>query len=447
MIQTAAQLRLRHPRGSVLVLAITVMIVLTGLVLMLARTIRVEASASSNYLSQLQAEGAARGAAEYLRTTLANTQGTLPDDASLSSEAQRVGGGYFWLLKRDPNSETTHAYGLIDEAGKLNLNAADADTLAKLPNMTPELAAGIVDWRDADDTPAAGGAESAYYLALASPYNAKNGPFETLEELLMVKDFTPLLVFGNDSNRNNILDNSDTDPANPESRVSQIDRGLADFLTVYSTEPNTDSTGQPRVNINDPAQRPQLQQVLTTVGASLPPPGRVFANVIDFYFGTGLPLDQFKKIVDRLSSTSGQNRTGLVNFKSAPREVLAALPMLTESDADAIIARRESGGLTDLAVLTEVLSREKAIAIGGIATLRSYRCSADIVACDVTGRAFKRYRAVFDTRTSPVKVIYWRDVTGLGWPLDQAILTQLRAGLPIETGSSGTSTTNQTGVN
>src|SRR5262249_7288495 len=53
-------------------------------------------------------------------------------------------------------------YGVIDEGGKLNINAMIAldptgatlyNALMKLPNMTPEVADAIVDWVDADDIP------------------------------------------------------------------------------------------------------------------------------------------------------------------------------------------------------------------------------------------------------------------------------------------------------
>jgi type II secretory pathway component PulK len=61
--------------------------------------------------------------------------------------------------------------------------------------MGAELAASIVDWRDADDEVTSGGAESEYYLLLADPYYCKNAPFETLDELLLVKGATRDLLF------------------------------------------------------------------------------------------------------------------------------------------------------------------------------------------------------------------------------------------------------------
>ena len=52
------------------------------------------------------------------------------------------------------------------------------------------------------------------------------------------------------------------------------------------------------------------------------------------------------------------------------------------------------------------------------------------MATDATGKAFKRYWVVFDAQTSPPTVLYCRDLTSLGWPLDKQILDDLRAGQP-----------------
>ena len=59
---------------------------------------------------------------------------------------------------------------------------------------------------DADDEPRELGAEIDYYSALAPAYAPKNGPLETVEELLLVRGVTPQLLFGADINRNGQLD-------------------------------------------------------------------------------------------------------------------------------------------------------------------------------------------------------------------------------------------------
>ena len=55
------------------------------------------------------------------------------------------------------------------------------------PNLTDTLA----DWIDSDDEPRIYGAEGRdFYRSLPSPYDPKNGYLGSLEELLMIKDYT-----------------------------------------------------------------------------------------------------------------------------------------------------------------------------------------------------------------------------------------------------------------
>ena len=64
--------------------------------------------------------------------------------------------------------------------------------------------------------------------------------------------------------------------------------------------------------------------------------------------------------------------------------------------------------------------------------------SADIISASGSGRAYKRYRAVVDARYSPPRVVYWKDLTHLGWPLAPEILSGLRAaGTPAASASTG----------
>jgi len=140
-------------------------------------------------------------------------------------------------------------FGLADEGGKININALMAldpsgetlyNALMKLPNMTPELADAIVDWVDTNEDARPNGAESAYYRGLAQPYSAKNGPLNTLDELLLVRGVTPQLLYGTDRNRNGVDDEN----------AGLVDRGWSDYLTVYGREVNVDSSGILRIWIN-----------------------------------------------------------------------------------------------------------------------------------------------------------------------------------------------------
>jgi hypothetical protein len=92
---------------------------------------------------------------------------------------------------------------ITDETGKLNLNTADRATLVAFftqvtgdSALAEELADSVLDWRDSDDNPNPQGAESDYYLSSPQPYRAKNAPFDSPYELLLVKGMTRELFYG-----------------------------------------------------------------------------------------------------------------------------------------------------------------------------------------------------------------------------------------------------------
>jgi hypothetical protein len=168
---------------------------------------RVAAIVAANHAASLEAECIASGAAEYAAAKLVENkqQETSVLMDSEPYEAMEVGKGYFWLLRPNLQDDQELDFGLTDEAGKINLNSASQEMLLRLPGMTAELAASIIDWRDEDSEITPGGAEDEYYLLLPEPYNCKNGPLETVDEILLIKGASEELLYGEDTNLNSIL--------------------------------------------------------------------------------------------------------------------------------------------------------------------------------------------------------------------------------------------------
>src|SRR5690606_37078893 len=107
------------------------------------------------------------------------------------------------------------------------------------------------DWLDADDEPRPLGAEIDYYSGLSPAYACKNGPLETVEELLLVRGVTPRLLFGMDVNRNGMIDpHEQLDGEEQVEVVEGAERGWSAFLALYSLENNLRPDGQPRVYLN-----------------------------------------------------------------------------------------------------------------------------------------------------------------------------------------------------
>ncbi len=166
-------------------------------------------------------------------------------------------------------------FGLTPESSKLNINIIDPAEPAQLQALLSpllidlglenglELTAALLDWLDEDDDPREGGAESEYYGQLEPPYQAKNGPLDSVEELLLVKGFSAAVLWGEDVNRNGILDRNedDGDLSFPEydNADGVLNHGLAPFITVWSREPEVALDNKPRFNLLAGQQAVQAQ--------------------------------------------------------------------------------------------------------------------------------------------------------------------------------------------
>jgi len=440
--------------GTVLIVTIWVVLVLAGLALVFARSMRVAAAVSANQVASLQAECVAAGALQYVVAKLSDQTQTQTQTATSTTtdlyEEMQVGEGYFWILHANLESDQELTYGLTDEAGKINLNTASEEMLLKLPGMTAELAASIIDWRDADSDVTAGGAEDEYYLLQPTPYHCKNAPLETVSEILLIKGASEELLYGEDTNLNGILDPQENDGDKsepPDNANGQLDRGFYDYVTVYSTEANVDSGGNARINITSTSSVSDLQtllqdtfkedralEIMMASGVSSNP---TFTSILQFYYRSRMTFKEFSQIADKLTTSSETTLPGLVNVNTASKEVLMCLPGLEEKDVDDMIAYRESNTSSSgeepnsVAWVTEVLDQTKATGIGRYVTAHSNQYSADVVAISGNGRAYKRYKAVIDTQQSPPRVVYWRTLTHFGWPLDSEIVATLRQGKPV----------------
>ena len=200
--------------------------------------------------------------------------------------------GNFTLIAPNLDSDGYTAgfrFGLEDESSRLNLNAltlADKyatdggrEMLMALPGMTVDIADAIMDWIDDDDETREFGAEFDYYQSLGSPYEPNNGPFNTVEELLLVRGVMPELLFGADINRNGTIDSheeparqrvqelvsmANTSAGDEVLNTGSLDRGWSAYLTLHSQENNLNINGEPRIDINS-ADLQTLHQDLSAV--------------------------------------------------------------------------------------------------------------------------------------------------------------------------------------
>jgi general secretion pathway protein K len=238
-------------RGIALVLTLLILTILVVTGLELNRAMRVEASLAGNFRDLTQASYIAQSGVEIARVVLQEDDLTYdgPDERWAQFEVlaylshQLFPEGYFTGRivdesgKFNPNGMVTR-YGTVEQKKKDQL-----ERLLMLLGHDPGVVDAILDWLDPDELRRTLGAEREYYMLRKPPYVPKNGPLDSLGEMLLIKGISPEVFYGTDTKK-----------------------ALRDYLTVYS-----DSSSDPRmigiapkININT-ASLPVLMSLFPKV--------------------------------------------------------------------------------------------------------------------------------------------------------------------------------------
>lgn len=149
--------------------------------------------------------------------------------SSIQSEEVPLGRGMYQVV-------------VTDEEGKIPLNRAPAEVLRRLlqnsgvtdPHLLDTIVDSILDWRDPDNLRRPSGAEEEYYRSLPQPYHPKNGEFQVLEELLLVKGMTREIFYGSIDDQDRLAALLDRSPEERDLRPGEY-LGIHPFLTVRSS--------------------------------------------------------------------------------------------------------------------------------------------------------------------------------------------------------------------
>lgn len=194
--------------GVVLLMVILVLALISVLILSWAQEWRLELRLAANFREAQQCRRLAEAGVYYAlgKVTSAKMAEAQATTGVLGSQGLSGSSGDLWRADQRPRLVELPAgqaeVRVADEGGKLNLNVAPVEVLARLflalgfaEPQTLVMAESISDWRSEGEQASPYGAKSAYYLGLDPPYAAKNGNFEVAEELAWVHGFegSPLI--------------------------------------------------------------------------------------------------------------------------------------------------------------------------------------------------------------------------------------------------------------
>jgi general secretion pathway protein K len=190
----------RGERGFALVAVLWILVLLTAIVGEFAYSMRTEANIARNFKEATQAHYIARsGLLRAVAGLLAEAQAAkAPQEASAAGEpAWRVN------VPIPPRAFGAGEYEVRIEntAGLVDLNTASEGLLRLMAGMIDAgdreravIVDSILDWRDPDDLHRLNGAEDSYYRSLPRPYRCKNAPFDSVDELVLVRGMSPELL-------------------------------------------------------------------------------------------------------------------------------------------------------------------------------------------------------------------------------------------------------------
>jgi general secretion pathway protein K len=190
-----AQRAVSDEGGFALFLVLWVLTLLAVIVGEFCHAMRTELNITRNYVEEVKAyyiglAGANMAIAELVRKEV------FPVDEQAQAELKKEDNPLRINMDLPPMGfgEGSFVLRIGNESGKIDLNSTDEDTLKMVfgslgldEDQVAEIVDSILDWKDEDDLHRASGAENDYYKRLDRPYRCKNGDFDSVEELLLVR--------------------------------------------------------------------------------------------------------------------------------------------------------------------------------------------------------------------------------------------------------------------
>jgi general secretion pathway protein K len=212
-------------RGIALLITLMITSLVTASVLTFIRMTHLEAKVAENVYTYAQAEILADAGLQGAMSLLAGDD----DDVDSPQDTWAHFADYA-AMAAAVFEEGRFSGSIVDLSGKIGVNdlidvSGDKDLVNEKTSpvmaclaekVSPDIRIDpLLDWLDRDDEVRRNGAENNYYITRDPSYPCANGPLTTIDQLTLIKDLTPELVYG-------------------EKTETETKPGLAEYVTAHS---------------------------------------------------------------------------------------------------------------------------------------------------------------------------------------------------------------------
>lgn len=353
----------RCDQGFIMVQALVIIAVGVALLAVIAASQRTAMDSLQTTLDQRRAAQAANAAvAEAMaqlsqvntsQVTLNDTWATLGTDSSTQSALgiQTADQEY------DMGDGSSFRVQLIDAGSLLNINlpSTSPTTAQRAQWQTELLDLGLTqqqvdclyDWETPGETAQPDGAKDSFYNAQPQPYNAELGPLNTVDELLLVDNWTAQTLYQPITASSGGGSTSTSQPTDSQGNILP----LASIITVDSESPNTQASGSARIT---PTQALANAGITLRRGQTAP---TTFAQVLTTAPAIANNANAVQQLLNTMSD-SGTNTVakGKINLNTASQAVLQTVLQASgmSTGIASAIQSQQASGFTSLGQLATI---------------------------------------------------------------------------------------------
>lgn len=329
---------------------------------------------------------------------------------------------------------------IVDASSMINLNTATQNQLNMLPLEQDQVDC-LLDWIQAGLSARSDGAKDSFYNSLPQPYNTKLAALTTVDELLLIDNWTAQTLYQPPTITPTTTDwPTDQDGNNLP---------LASIVTVDSQSPMTNANGQTMINLSTArgstaGGRVSLNNAAQTALRRLEARGLSTRGTSQL--ASHLPINSFHTLFSKIPNLSqadeevllnnvtfstATTKSGLYNINTTAEGVLDTIPNMTDGIASAIV-QQQATGYSNLGALVSVggMSRDKLMDLADELTVASNTWIARIYGQN--GSVGVAYEAVIRNTNSQVQIVNLNRLNTAGipswWAWDAEPTATLQAG-------------------